>query len=47
MKRLAISIFTFIVFLAVNVNADAQGIKYGASDDENAEGTWGTNKKEN
>lgn len=47
MKRLAISIFTFIVFMAVNVNADAQGIKYGASDDENAEGTWGTNKKEN
>ena len=47
MKRLAISIFTFIVFLAVNVNADAQGIKYGASDDESAEGTWGTNKKEN
>ena len=47
MKRLVISIFTFIAFVAVNVNANAQGIKYGASDDESAEGAWGTNKKEN
>jgi len=47
MKRLVISIFTFIALVAVNVNANAQGIKYGASDNESAESTWGTRVKEN